>query len=92
VAKITEDSASGDLEVKAEDSLSGEFLIKKVRLVVLASGMVRAAPKVQVEIDGGLQKDEHGFLTADQPSRGLPDASNALSTWRRVSRTPQAPP
>jgi quinone-modifying oxidoreductase subunit QmoA len=71
VAKITEDSASGDLEVKAEDSLSGDFLIQKVNLVVLASGMVPAAPKVQVEIDGGLQKDEHGFLTADQPSRGL---------------------
>jgi quinone-modifying oxidoreductase subunit QmoA len=71
VAKITEDSATGNVEVKAEDSLSGKLLRQKVNLVVLASGIVPSSPKVQMDIDGGLQKDEHGFLTADQPSRGL---------------------
>ena len=70
-AKITEEFATRDLEVAAEDSLSGDRVTRKVSLVVLATGMVPAAPKVRVEVDGGLQKDEHGFLTADQSSRGL---------------------
>ena len=71
VAKITEDPASRDLEVEAEDSLLGTRVKHKVSLVVLATGMVPVVPNVQVDAGGGLQKDEHGFLTAEQPSRGL---------------------
>ena len=71
VAKITEDPASRDLKVEAEDSLAGNRVKHKVSLVVLATGMVPVVPNVQVGVDGGLKKDEHGFLTAEQSSRGL---------------------
>jgi quinone-modifying oxidoreductase subunit QmoA len=71
VAKITEDPASRDLEVEAEDSLLGTRVRHKVSLVVLATGMMPVVPNVRVDADGGLRRDEHGFLTAEQPSRGL---------------------
>jgi quinone-modifying oxidoreductase subunit QmoA len=71
VGKITEDPASRDLEVEAEDSLLATRVRHKVSLVVLATGMVPVVPNVQVDVGGGLQKDDHGFLTAEQPSRGL---------------------
>jgi len=71
VAKVTEDPASRDLEVEAEDSLLGHRVKHRVSLVVLATGMVPAVPDVQVGVDGGLRKDQHGFLTAEQSSRGL---------------------
>ncbi|TET33170.1 MAG: CoB--CoM heterodisulfide reductase iron-sulfur subunit A family protein [Planctomycetota bacterium] len=65
VAKITEDS-SGDVEVEAEDTLSGNRVKQKVNLAVLATGLV-PADLSSIEIDGGLQKDEYGFLTGEQP-------------------------
>jgi len=71
VAKITEDSASGDLEVEAEDALSGEFAKRKVGMVVLATGIVPTDAGVALELDGKLEKDEHGFLTNGQPLAGL---------------------
>ena len=74
VAKITEDAAGGDLVVEAEDTISGGSVSQKVNLVVLATGIVPADAAVHIELDGGiqdLQKDEHGFLTADQPLAGL---------------------
>jgi quinone-modifying oxidoreductase subunit QmoA len=71
VAKITEDSASGDLEVEAEDTLSGEYEKRKVGMVVLATGIVPTDAGVALEMDGELQKDEHGFVTNDQPLAGL---------------------
>jgi quinone-modifying oxidoreductase subunit QmoA len=71
VAKVAEDAASGDLVVEAEDTLSGEHVIQRVNLVVLATGIVPAAAATQVEVDGGLQRDEHGFLTGDQPLAGM---------------------
>ncbi len=69
VAKITEDGS--DLVVEAEDTLSGERISQKVDLVVLATGLVPADASVDIEFDGDLQKDEHGFLTSDQPLAGL---------------------
>ena len=71
VAKITEDSAGGDLEVEAEDALSGKFVKRKVGMVVLATGIVPTDAGVALELDGELEKDEHGFLTNDQPLAGL---------------------
>jgi quinone-modifying oxidoreductase subunit QmoA len=65
VAKITEDAASGNLEIEAEDTLSGERVQQKVSLVVLATGLVPAGTR-GVQIDGGLQTDEHGFLLGEQ--------------------------
>ncbi|UCG86648.1 MAG: CoB--CoM heterodisulfide reductase iron-sulfur subunit A family protein [Gemmatimonadota bacterium] len=69
VAKITED-ATGDLEVVAEDVLSGGQLRKKVDLVVLATGLAPANGRA-VQIDGDLQTDEHGFFTIEQPMGGM---------------------
>jgi quinone-modifying oxidoreductase subunit QmoA len=64
VAKISEDS-NGDLEVVAEDALSGGQVKQTVNLVVLATGMI-PADGGDIQIEGTLEKDEHGFLTIDQ--------------------------
>jgi len=72
VAKITEDADSGDLVVEAEDALSGERVIEKVNLVVLATGIVPTdASAVSIGVAGKLERDEHGFLTSDQPLAGM---------------------
>jgi len=71
VAKITEDTAGGDLVIEAEDTLSGDRVIQKVSLVVLATGLVPADAAVRIELGGRLERDEHGFLTSDQPLAGL---------------------
>ena len=71
VAEVTEDPASGDLEVVAEDTLSGDRVKQKVNLVVLATGLVPASSAARVEVEGGLERDEHGFLAGVQPCRGL---------------------
>jgi quinone-modifying oxidoreductase, subunit QmoA len=71
VAKVTGDPATGDLEVVAEDTLSGDRVKQKVNMVVLATGLVPAPSEAQVEVEGGLQRDEHGFLTGEQASAGL---------------------
>ncbi len=70
VAKVTEGS-SGNLIVEAEDTLSGDRVSKEVNLVVLATGIVPTDAGVQLELGGDLQRDEHGFLTNDQPLPGL---------------------
>ena len=77
VAKITEDTAGGDLVVEAEDTLSGERVQQKVSMVVLATGIVAADPGMRVDVHGGLRKDEHGFLTSDQPAAGMVPAGCA---------------
>jgi len=70
VAKVTQD-AGGSLVVEAEDTLSGERVLQKVDLVVLATGIVPADSAARIELDGELQRDEHGFLTDGQPLAGL---------------------
>ena len=71
VAKITEGAAGGDLVVEAEDTLSGDLISQEVNLVVLATGMVPVDAAVRIEPDGSLERDDHGFLTNDQPLAGL---------------------
>jgi quinone-modifying oxidoreductase subunit QmoA len=70
VAKVTEGNG-GNLVVEAEDTLSGDRVSKEVNLVVLATGIVPTDAGVQLELGGDLQRDEHGFLTNDQPLPGL---------------------
>jgi quinone-modifying oxidoreductase subunit QmoA len=77
VARITEDAANGDLVVEAEDTLSGEPASQKVSLVVLATGMVPAEAPVQLELDGSLARDEHGFMAPEQPLAGVMGAGCA---------------
>ena len=70
VAKITEDAATGKLEVEAEDTLSGERVTQQVDLGVLATGLVPAGVG-EADVQGGLEFDEHGFLADEQPSGGF---------------------
>jgi len=70
VAKISEDSGSGDMVVEAEDTLSGNRVSQYVDMVVLATGIVPNHADVSVEVNGGLRRDEHGFLMSDQPLAG----------------------
>ena len=76
VAKITED-ADGSLVVEAENTLTGERVNQTVDLVVLATGMVPAVAGTRIELDGELRRDEHGFLTPEQPVAGFVGAGCA---------------
>ena len=66
VANITEDSATGKLTVEAEDILSGQKVAQEVDLVVLATGMIPAGIG-DTKVEGGVELDEHGFISIDQP-------------------------
>jgi quinone-modifying oxidoreductase subunit QmoA len=70
VAKITEDSATKGLTVEAEDALSGLRVAQDVDMVVLATGMVPSGVG-DAQVEGGVNADEFGFLTENQPSDGL---------------------
>jgi quinone-modifying oxidoreductase subunit QmoA len=70
VAKVSEDAATGSLEVEAEDTLSGEPIKQAVDMVVLATGMV-PADRGEIEVPGGFQTDESGFLASEQAQAGL---------------------
>ena len=39
--------------------------------MVLATGIVPADAETRIELDQGLERDEHGFLTGDQPLPGM---------------------
>jgi len=71
VAKITEDSANGDVVLEAEDTLTGDRIEQKVNLVVLATGLVPVKPSVNFENGGGLDRDEDGFLASEQSLSGM---------------------
>jgi len=70
VAKVTEDAASGDLVVEAEDVLAERRTRQRVSLVVLATGMVPALGKDSASPASGLSRDAHGFLSSAQPLPG----------------------
>ncbi|WP_291320492.1 CoB--CoM heterodisulfide reductase iron-sulfur subunit A family protein [Desulfonatronospira sp.] len=64
VAKITEDTATGDLVVTAEDIMGGVKKEETFDLVVLATGM-----QPSISIDGlavEVPKDESGFITGGE--------------------------
>ena len=69
VAKITEDAATKDLTVVAEDILSGQKIHKTVNMVVLASGMVPNGIKAEMPAD--IVYDEFGFIVPDLQSPGI---------------------
>ena len=77
VAKITEDGATKGLVVQAEDTLSGSPVMQSVDLVVLATGIVPTDVS-GIAIDGGFQKDEHGFLIREQSRNGVLAAGCAV--------------
>ncbi len=69
VAEVTEDPGTGEVQVVAEDTLSGKKITQKVDLVVLATGMVPQG--LTASLPGALAKDEYGFLLAEQPVEGI---------------------
>ena len=95
VAKITEDAASGDLVVEAEDTLSGERVSQKVDLVVLATGIVPADAAVPHRA-----RRRSAERRARVPDRAIspwpacwgPDAPSGRWTWRPACGTPRALP
>jgi len=76
VAKVTEDSATGNLTVEAEDALAGQKVAQEVDMVVLATGMVPAGVG-ETQVEGGIHTDEHGFLSIIQPQGGMLSAGVA---------------
>jgi len=69
VARITADDR-GVLTVEAEDTLTGAPVHQAVDLVVLATGIVPADTS-GIRIDGGLPRDEHGFLIRERAPDGV---------------------
>ena len=69
--KVARIDVDGDqLMVQAEDVLSGTRVTQAADLVVLATGIVPSNTR-SIRVDGGLNTDEHGFLTRTQPSQGV---------------------
>jgi quinone-modifying oxidoreductase subunit QmoA len=66
VANITEDSSTGTVTVEAEDTLTGQRVAQAVDLVVLATGMIPNGIG-DTQVEGGVELDEHGFISIDQP-------------------------
>ncbi|MFY9725285.1 MAG: CoB--CoM heterodisulfide reductase iron-sulfur subunit A family protein [Bryobacteraceae bacterium] len=67
VAGVEENSATGDLLVTAEDTLTGRKNTQHFELVVLATGMVPQTEGLPV----ALQRDEFGFLNVHNAFGGL---------------------
>ena len=72
VAKINEESASGNLTLDVEDTLTRENLHEQFDLVVLATGMVPNTDELNFPFE--LSLDEYGFLD------GADDASTIHAT------------
>jgi quinone-modifying oxidoreductase subunit QmoA len=77
VAEVVENGGDGKLKVTAEDALSGRRVSRAVDLVVLATGIVPSAVRTRLDLDGELRRDDHGFLTDDQPLPGMMGAGCA---------------
>jgi quinone-modifying oxidoreductase subunit QmoA len=69
VAKIEEDSATGDPIVTVEDMLGGGKVKKQYDMVVLAAGMEPAAKGMRLPFE--IARDEHGFADADSLQAGI---------------------
>jgi quinone-modifying oxidoreductase subunit QmoA len=69
VAKVTEDPATGDVIVEAEDIYGSGKSRAQVDLLVLATGM---EPTTATEkVPGDVRYDESGFVLADQSKAGI---------------------
>jgi quinone-modifying oxidoreductase subunit QmoA len=69
VAKVTEDPATGDVIVEAEDIYGSGKSRVQVDLLVLATGM---EPTTATEkVPGDVRYDESGFVLADQSKAGI---------------------
>jgi len=67
VARVEENTATGDLMVTAEDILAGRKSTRSFEMVVLATGIV---PQTE-GLPAALQRDEFGFLAGPNGSSGF---------------------
>jgi quinone-modifying oxidoreductase subunit QmoA len=75
IAKITEDSATGDLTVEGEDTLTGKKVKAQVNMVVLATGMEPSTIQDKPPVD--LTYDTFGFIVDDLNKPGIYSAGVA---------------
>ncbi len=69
VAKVSEDRATGDIIVEAEDIFAGGKIKKQVDLCVLATGM---APTVsELKLPSDLKINENGFAVIGKDQKGI---------------------
>ncbi len=69
VAKITEDTITGDVVLVAEDVLSGKKITQKYDMIVLAAGMV---PSTRAsKIPGDISYTNEGFVIPSSLKKGL---------------------
>jgi quinone-modifying oxidoreductase subunit QmoA len=69
VAKITEDGATGDVIVTAEDVLAGRKITEKYDMVVLAAGMVPSTK--DSAIPAGISYTDEGFVIPASLKKGM---------------------
>lgn len=69
VAKIEEDSATGDVIVTLEDVFAGEKMEERFDMVVLATGMEPSA--VSDKLAGNVTLEANGFIDADASPDGI---------------------
>jgi quinone-modifying oxidoreductase subunit QmoA len=75
IAKITEDSATGDLTVEGEDTLTAKKVKAQVNMVVLATGMEPSTLQDKPPVD--LTYDTFGFIIDDLNKPGIYSAGVA---------------
>ncbi len=69
IANITEDEETGDLLLEGENTRTGEQILMKFDMVVLATGMV--PNKIEIDAAPEVPCDEYGFLTNDPEKTGI---------------------
>ncbi|OGL46668.1 MAG: heterodisulfide reductase subunit A [Candidatus Schekmanbacteria bacterium RBG_13_48_7] len=69
VAKVTEDPATNNLIVEAENTATGEKMATAVEMVVLATGMVPASGNGQFPVN--LSIDDNGFMVPEWRKTGI---------------------
>ena len=69
VAKITEDSATGDVSVVVEDVLAGRKITEKYDMVVLAAGMVPSTKDSAIPAD--ISYTDDGFVVPSSLKKGI---------------------
>ncbi|RJQ39853.1 MAG: CoB--CoM heterodisulfide reductase iron-sulfur subunit A family protein [Nitrospiraceae bacterium] len=69
VAKVAEDTATGDVELVVEDVLAGKKITEKYEMVVLATGMVPSTKNFK--IPGDISYTNDGFVAMSSLKKGI---------------------
>jgi len=69
VARITEDAATGDITVEAEDIMAGKKIRRTFDMVILATGMVPSTKNSKIPVDVSYTPD--GFVMPASLKKGV---------------------